>query len=116
METFSGLGVKIGINELTVRLNPSISADKEEVTEDDIVAHAKKYENMFTAYCEFAEEHPDTLTNVSIWALFDRPDLLENTEHYDYGVYGTHSGLFTADFQVKDAFTRVINVLKEYHK
>ena len=116
MAKFAKKGVKVGINELTVRLNPDLSQNKTEVTDTDIANHAKKYKNIFTQYCKFAQKYPDTLTNVSIWGLLDRPDLLENREHYDYGIYGTHSGLFTADFQPKEAFTNVLNVLRSYRK
>lgn len=112
MDTFADCGVKVGINELCVRLNDKLASGKT-VSEKDIAAHAEMYKNMFTAYCTFAKEHPDTLTNVSIWALLDRPDLIDNTEHYDYDVYGTHSGLFTAEFEAKQAFFNVIDVLKE---
>lgn len=119
MNTFASCGVKVGINELTVRLNPDISANKTEVTEADIAAHAKKYKEIFTAYCDFANSNPDTLTNVSIWGLLDRPDLIEEKDkpsgerNYDYDVYGTHSGLFTEEYIAKEAFDNVINVLKE---
>ncbi|MCI8308339.1 MAG: hypothetical protein HFH14_09865 [Lachnospiraceae bacterium] len=120
METFSKLGVKVGINELCIRLSQEHSADKTTpVTDADIEAHAKKCEDMFKVYCEFAKSNPGTLTNVSIWALTDRPDLEseatkpEEERHYDYTVYGTHSGLFTADYNAKDAFHRVIQVLKD---
>ena len=106
MEAFADCGVKVGINELCVRLNDQLASGKT-VSEKDIAAHAEMYKKMFTAYCTFAQEHPNTLTNVSIWALFDRPDLIGNTEHYDYGVYGTHSGLFTAEFEPKQAFFNV---------
>ena len=116
MAKFAKKGVKVGINELTVRLNPDQSANKKEVTDADITAHAKKYKSIFTQYCKFNQKYPDTLTNVSIWGLLDRPDLLENKEHYDYSIYGTHSGLFTADFQPKEAFTNVLNVLRSYRK
>lgn len=114
MKKFAKKGVKVGINELTVRLNPDQSSNKKEVTEKDITAHAKKYKSIFTQYCRFAQKYPDTLTNVSIWGLLDRPDLLDNREHYDYSIYGTHSGLFTADYQPKEAFNNVIEVLKTY--
>ena len=116
MNKFAKKGVKVGINELTVRLNPDQSANKTEVTDADIAAHAKKYKSIFTQYCKFNQKYPDTLTNVSIWGLLDRPDLLDNKEHYDYSIYGTHSGLFTADFQPKEAFTNVLNVLRSYRK
>lgn len=116
MKKFARKGVKVGINELTVRLNPDQSSNKKEVTEKDIAAHAKKYKNMFTQYCKFAQQYPDTLTNVSIWGLLDRPDLMDNRDHYDYSIYGTHSGLFTADLQPKEAFNNVIEVLKSYKK
>ena len=116
MSKFAKKGVKVGITELTVRLNPDQSANKKEVTDADIAAHAKKYKSIFTQYCKFNQKYPNTLTNVSIWGLLDRPDLLENKEHYDYSIYGTHSGLFTADFQPKEAFTNVLSVLRSYRK
>ena len=119
MEKFADLGVKVGINELCIRLSPSISSDGKTVTDADIAAHVQKCADMFKVYCDFNKAHPDTLTNVSIWALFDRPDLMSEAEkevadrHYDYGVYGTHSGLFDENYKAKDAFNRVIEVLKE---
>lgn len=122
MNTFAGLGVKVGINELCIRLSPHCLAyndTTEKVKDTDIEAHAKKCEDLFKVYCDFAKSYPDTLTNVSIWALTDRPDLEaeatkpEADRHYDYAVYGTHSGLFTADYIAKDAFKRVIQVLKD---
>ncbi len=119
MNKFAKCGVKVGINELTVRLNQEQSSNKKEVTDKDIEAHAQKYKDMFNVYCDFANDNPDTLTNVSIWGLLDRPDLIAEFEkpagerHYDYGIYGTHSGLFTADFEPKQAFFNVIEVLKE---
>lgn len=114
MDKFAKKGVKVGINELTVRLNPDHSKNEKEVTEADIKAHAKKYKSIFTQYCRFAQKNPGTLTNVSIWGLLDRPDLMEDRENYDYKIYGTHSGLFTADLQPKDAFYNVLEVLKSY--
>lgn len=114
MSKFAKKGVKVGINELTVRLNPDQSKNKKEVTEKDIAAHAKRYKNIFTQYCKFAQRNPGTLTNISIWGLLDRPDLLEDKENYDYQIYGTHSGLFTEDYQPKEAFYNVIEVLKSY--
>lgn len=119
MNKFADCGVPVGINELTVRLNQKESANHKEVTEKDKEAHAKKYKDIFNAYCDFAKERPGMLTNVSIWGLLDRPDLEaefekpENERHYDYNIYGTHSGLFTADFEAKQAFFNVIEVLKE---
>ncbi len=119
MNKFADCGVPVGINELTVRLNQKESANHKEVTEKDLEAHAKKYKDIFNAYCDFAKERPGMLTNVSIWGLLDRPDLEaefekpENERHYDYNIYGTHSGLFTADFKAKQAFFNVIEVLKE---
>lgn len=119
MEKFADLGVKVGINELCIRLSPQYSSDGKTVTDADIAAHVQKCADMFKVYCDFNKAHPDTLTNVSIWALFDRPDLMSEAEkeeadrHYDYGVYGTHSGLFDENYKAKDAFNKVIGVLKE---
>ena len=36
----------------------------------------------------------------------------EADRHYDYGVYGTHSGLFTEELREKEAFNKVIAVLE----
>lgn len=118
MEKFANLGVKVGINELCIRLSPQYSADGKTVTDADKEAHSKKCADMFQVYCDFNKAHPEVLTNVSIWALFDRPDLMgeadkaEADRHYDYGVYGTHSGLFDENYKAKDAFNKVIEVLK----
>ena len=122
MLKYKNKGVKIGINELTVRLNPAIANDKQNVTEADIEAHATKYADMFRAYCNFDKNFPGVLTNVSIWGLTDRPDLMgekdkaEGERDYDYDVYGTHSGLFTEDLREKTAFNNVIEVLKSSNK
>lgn len=113
MDKFANLGVKLGVNEVCIRLSPQYSSNGTEVTDADIEAHAQKCVDMFKAYKEFNEAHPGVLTNVSIWALTDRPDLLTNTEHYDYAVYGTHSGLFTEEYKAKDSFDRVIEMLKQ---
>lgn len=119
MKKFADKGLKVGINELCVRLSPQYSSDGKTVTDDDIKNHAQKCEDMFKVYCNFAKSNPDTLTNVSIWALTDRPDLMgeadkdEADRHYDYGVYGTHSGLFTEELREKDAFNKVIAVLED---
>lgn len=121
MNKFARCGVPVGINELTVRLNQEKSKNGKEITEEDVAAHAQQYKDIFTAYCDFAEENPDMLTNVSIWGLLDRPDLDAEFEkpkeerHYDFEIYGTRSGLFTAEFDAKQAFFNVIEVLKEYN-
>lgn len=120
MEKFAGLGVKVGINELCIRLSQHYNnPENSPITDKNIEDHAQKCADMFKVYCDFNKTHPDTLTNVSIWALFDRPDLIsefekpEGERHYDYDVYGTHSGLFDGNYKAKDAFNRVIEVLKE---
>lgn len=119
MQKFVNKGLKVGINELCVRLSPQYSSDGKQVTDADIEAHAQKCEDMFKVYCEFAKSNPGKLTNVSIWALTDRPDLMSEADkdeadrHYDYGVYGTHSGLFTEELREKEAFNKVIAVLKD---
>lgn len=120
MEKFAKKNVKVGINELCVRLSQQYSKDSNTPVDDnDIAEHIKKCEAMFKVYCDFNKDHPDTLTNVSIWALTDRPDLEaeatkdEADRHYDYGVYGTHSGLFTYDLAPKKAFDAVIQTLKD---
>lgn len=113
MARFAKKGVKVGINELTVRLSPG-TQNKDQVTATDIARHAKKYKNLFSQYCKFVQKYPNTLTNVSIWGLLDRPELLEDKENYDYQVYGTHSGLFTENLEPKTAFYNVMEVLKKY--
>lgn len=120
MTTFSKLGVKVGITELTVRLSPQYKiSEGDKVTEADITAHAARYAEMFKVYKDFDKANPGVLTNVSIWGLTDRPDLEaeadkpEEDRHYDYGVYGTHSGLFTMELREKDAFNQVIAELKK---
>lgn len=116
MYRFVQRGVKLGINELTVRLNPDQAADKKEVKDSDIENHAKKYKDMFTEYCKFDKANPGKLTNVSIWGLLDRPDLMEDRENYDYSIYGTHSGLFDENLKPKKAFQNVMEVLKEFER
>lgn len=122
MNKFAKKGVKVGITELTVRLNPDYAANGKEVTEKDLANHAKRYKDVFTQYCVFNQRTPDTLTGVSIWGLLDRPDLLpekdkpSNERHYDYGIYGTHSGLFTENYVAKQSYWNVLEVLKKYKK
>ncbi len=120
MQKFADKGLKVGVNEVCIRLSPQYSSDGTQVTENDITNHAQKCEDMFKTYCDFAKKNPGMLTNVSIWALTDRPDLMSEAEkdeadrHYDYAVYGTHSGLFTEELREKEAFNKVIAVLKDY--
>ncbi len=120
MTKFANKNVKVGINELTVRLNKACASKSEDgVTDADITAHATKYEDMFKAYTAFNKAKPGVLTNVSIWGLIDRPDLVneadkaDDVRDYDYDVYGTNSGLFSDDYREKDAFNKVIQVLKD---
>lgn len=111
MEDYAECGVKVGCNEVCFRLSDQYCADSKYnsdnslktgvhagVTDKDIEDHVQRCKKMFSdAYIKFAKKYPGKLTNVSIWALLDRPDLEKITpdEHYDYSIYGTHSGLFT---------------------
>lgn len=111
MEDYAECGVKVGCNEVCFRLSDQYCADSKYnsdnsvktgehagVTDKDIEDHVTRCGKMFSdAYIKFAKKYPGKLTNVSIWALLDRPDLEEITpdQHYDYSIYGTHSGLFT---------------------
>lgn len=119
MERFASLGVKVGISELSIRLSPQYSADGKTVTVADKEAHSRRYEDMFDMFCNFNKDYPGVLTSVCICALFDRPDLMDEVykpeadRHYDYGVYGTHSGLFDENYEAKEVFYRVIERLKE---
>lgn len=119
LDKYASKDVKIGVNELTIRLNPAESKNKEEVTDSDISYHANKYGELFEVYKEFNEENPGVLTNISIWGLTDHPELLSEKDkpqgerNYDYDVYGTHSGLFDEKYDPKEAFDNVIAVLKE---
>lgn len=122
LKKYAAKGVKIGVNELTLRLNVDQSKNKKEVTAQDIIAHAKKYGDLFKVYCEFNKSNPGILTNVSIWGLTDHPELEEEANKpqgerdYDYEIYGTHSGLFTKDYKTKDAYDKVMTVLVSYHQ
>lgn len=122
LKKYAAKGVKIGVNELTLRLNVDQSKNKKEVTAQDIIAHAKKYGDLFKVYCEFNKSNPGILTNVSIWGLTDHPELEEEANKpqgerdYDYDIYGTHSGLFTKDYKTKDAYDKVMTVLVSYHQ
>lgn len=122
LKKYAAKDVKIGVNELTLRLNVDQSKNKKEVTAQDILAHAKKYGDLFKVYCEFNKKYPGVLTNVSIWGLTDHPELEEEANKpqeerdYDYEIYGTHSGLFTKDYKTKDAYDNVMSVLAAYHQ
>ncbi len=143
MEAFQGAGVQVGITELTVRLNPHLANGKsypysdiltptQVVSQMAINTHANRYRDLIKIYKDFDKAYPGSLTGISIWGLFDRPDMeIEKTKpidvpvaeggrHYDYDVYGTHSGLFVGDFnknyddfKIKQAFTNVITELKK---
>lgn len=158
MEDYAACGVKVGCNEVCFRLsdqycsdnkydssNKPVAGEHAGVTDKDIEAHVQRCAKMFSdAYIKFAKNNPGKLTNVSIWALLDRPDLETITpdQHYDYSIYGTHSGLFTGlvnredpspdpdnpgkvltsseavephpdDLKPKDAFYAVIEALQE---
>ena len=121
LKKYAAKGVKIGVNELTLRLNVDQSKNKKEVTAQDIMTHAKKYGNLFKVYCEFNKNNPGVLTNVSIWGLTDHPELEaeagkpKDERDYDYEVYGTHSGLFTEKYKPKDAYDNVMRALAAYY-
>lgn len=115
LNKYAKQGVKIGVNELTVRMNEKIAGHK--IGAKDISDHEKKYAALMKAYVNFSQSHPGVLTNVSIWGLTDHVNLVEFDEEgnkdYDYDIYGTHSGLFTDEYAPKNVFKVVLDQLNK---
>lgn len=118
LKKYAKEGVKIGVNELTVRMNEKVAGHA--ITEKDVKDHATKYAKLFRVYYLFNEKYPNTLTNVSIWGLTDHPELKEfeedGTKNYDYDIYGTHSGIFTEEYEKKQVFDDILTMLNSLRK
>ena len=77
--------------------------------------HAELYGKLMTKLLELAQGNESEfnqnkpLTAISIWGLYDEPDL--PVMDYSYSMNGTRCGLFTETCAVKDSFKSVYEVL-----
>lgn len=106
IEKFADLGVEVHVTELAVRNYEDTAARETE--------HAAFYKKLMQTYVNInktAQENGKTgpLTSVSIWGLFDNPNLAETD--YSYKMNGPYCGLFTELYEPKEAFKEVYKVL-----
>lgn len=106
IEKFANLGVEVHVTELAVRNYEDTAARETE--------HAAFYKKLMQTYVDInktAQENGKTgpLTSVSIWGLFDNPNLAETD--YSYKMNGPYCGLFTELYAPKEAFKEVYKVL-----
>ena len=99
---YAELGVEVQITEMAVR---NYSRDKQEIRK-----HEEFYTELIRTLVEINSGEEKPLTCVAIWGLTDLKDLPKS--HYTYKLNGPYSGLFTADYQVKKAFSDVYEMLK----
>ena len=100
---YGNLGVDVHVTEMSLR--------NYENTEEMVKLHAEFYKSMFEAFMSVNTEEKDILTNVSIWGICDNPNSEEGS--YGYMLNGPYCGLFTEDYQIKDAFKQVYEVLSQ---
>lgn len=106
IEKFANLGVEVHVTELAVRNYEDTAARETE--------HAAFYKKLMQTYVDInktAQENGKTgpLTSVSIWGLFDNPNLA--VTDYSYKMNGPYCGLFTELYAPKEAFKEVYKVL-----
>ncbi len=107
IKNFGACGVEVQVTEMAVR-NWSDSAEYKK-------KHAEFYGKLMTKLLELAQENENQfnqnkpLTAISIWGLYDDPDL--PVTDYSYSMNGTRCGLFTETCGVKDSFKSVYEVL-----
>lgn len=108
IEKFANLGVEVHVTELAVRNYEDTAAREKE--------HAAFYKKLMQTYVDInktAQENGKTgpLTSVSIWGLFDNPNLA--VTDYSYKMNGPYCGLFTELYTPKEAFKEVYKVLAD---
>lgn len=107
IKNFGACEVEVQVTEMAVR-NWSDSAKYKK-------KHAEFYGKLMTKLLELAQENESgfnkekPLTAISIWGLYDEPDL--PVTDYSYSMNGTRCGLFTETCAVKDTFKSVYEVL-----
>ncbi len=107
IKNFGACGVEVQITEMAVR-NWSDSAVYKK-------KHAEFCGKLMTKFLELAQGNGSgfnpnkPLTAISIWGLYDDPDL--PVTDYSYSMNGTRCGLFTETCAVKDSFKSVYEVL-----
>lgn len=106
IEKFANLGVEVHVTELAVRNYEDTAARETE--------HAAFYKKLMQTYVDInktAQENGKTgpLTSVSIWGLFDNPNLA--VTDYSYKMNGPYCGLFTELYAPKEAFKEIYKVL-----
>lgn len=107
IKNFGACGVEVQVTEMAVR-NWSDSAEYRK-------KHAEFYGKLMAKLLELAQgnesgfDQNKPLTAISIWGLYDEPDL--PVTDYSYSMNGTRCGLFTETCAVKDSFRSVYEVL-----
>ena len=102
IQTYAGLGVEVQLTEMAVRNYSKSSAD--------VKKHAEFYGKLFRMFAEVNAGEVKPLTSVSIWAMFDNPDVSEG--QYEYSMNSLYGGLFNENYGVKNSFEQVYNALK----
>ncbi len=100
---YADLGMEVQLTEMSVR---NYSDDF-----SDISKHALFYKMLIEALVELNEGEEKPLTCIAIWGLTDMANIDKNS--YSYKMNGSHNGLFTPGYEVKEAFHKVYVMLKE---
>ncbi len=103
VEMFASHDVEVHVTEMAVR--------NYENSDAFVNFHADYYERLFEMFLSLNEGEEKPLTGISIWGLYDRPDL--SKDDYSYKMNGPYCGLFTENFEVKQAFVNIYNLLKK---
>lgn len=101
VEMFASHGVEVHVTEVAVR--------NYENSDAFIKSHGDYYKRLFEMFISLNQGEDKPLTGISIWGLYDRPDL--SKDDYSYKMNGPYCGLFTEEYEVKQAFVNIYNML-----
>ncbi len=97
---YAKAGYEVQITEMAVR-----NFDQEQAG-----AHAEFYASLYKMFCEVNQEEDKPLKAVSVWGLTDYPHEPKGT--YVYNLNSPYGGLFTEKLEEKEAFHKVMEVLR----
>ncbi len=105
VEMFASYDIEVHITEMAVR--------NYENSDAFVKSHADYYRRLFEMFLSLNQGENKPLTGISIWGLYDRPDL--SKDDYSYKMNGPYCGLFTDKYEVKQAFVNIFKYLKNYN-
>lgn len=100
---FAALDMEVQLTEMSVRNYSDAFTD--------VTNHTRFYKMLMESLVELNEGDKKPLTGISIWGLTDMAVI--DTTSYSYKMNGSHNGLFTPGYEVKQAFHEIYVMLKK---